>query len=114
MADANPNGDDEVLLRHVPGGSAWQAPGPYPPLPTGVNGRHSTQRPMRMGAQTCLGAVTLCQARSYEADPTQMASLFESQEAGLQRVGEPWRPSLGQAPGSCWAYGGARIHFIRA
>ena len=28
MADAAPIGDDELLLRHIPGGTAWQAPGP--------------------------------------------------------------------------------------
>lgn len=28
MAQEDKIGDDEVLLRHIPGGSLWQAPGP--------------------------------------------------------------------------------------
>jgi hypothetical protein len=43
----------------------------------------SSRRCLHMGAQTCLGTVTLCHDRSYGADVTQMAGTISKQVDNL-------------------------------
>jgi len=90
-------GDDEVILRHIPGGTTWQAPGPR------ITSKNFELRPGETGISVSRAGITSPdQLMARLGDPTKgsriaAGAVAEVRDLGLEVVPDPKDYDLGHA-----------------
>lgn len=93
MAEGSAIPDDDILLRHIPGGTLWQAPGP--PIPSADFQLRKDHQ--ETGSRVAPGVTSWGSRRSVRARLTHTARLVMGSLRDGTPSGSPPRPAAGNA-----------------